>query len=104
MNLRVEIIRCKIVNKGHLHALVAIKLPDWGNVIFESVSLFLKDSRRWVGLPSRKDDQGKYWSYIRFEKSEDKAEFDRAVFKEYDERAKKGTLMPAQPDTMDVFL
>jgi hypothetical protein len=70
---------------------------DWGNVLIESVSLFIKGSMRWTGLPARKDDQGKYWSYIRFEHQDDKKAFDHAVFAEFDARIKKGTLLPEGP-------
>jgi len=80
-------------------------MPDWGNVVFESVSLFVKDSRRWISLPSRKDNQGKYWSYIRFEKAEDKSAFDHAVLAAFDDRVKKETLMPeTMPDFLEEYM
>lgn len=101
MSLKVEILRYIMITKGSTLAKATIKVPEWGNIIIEGVVLFLKGSSKWTGLPSRKDEEGKYWPWIKFEKREEKTAFDHAVFEALDDKIAKGKSSESYPDCPD---
>lgn len=100
---KMEIVRYKIIDKGSLFASVTIKIPSWGDIVFEGLTVFKKDSRRWLSFPSKKDDEGKYWPYIRFENRENKEKFDLAVLKILDDKIAQGGAEESPPDMPDIF-
>lgn len=60
----------KQVNKGVLVGFANIFVPKWGVEIY-SISLFEKNGKRWISMPSREyedknDGEKKYMPYIRF--------------------------------------
>lgn len=60
----------KQVNKGVLIGFANIYIPKWGVEIF-GVSLFEKNGKRWISMPSREyedktDGKKKYMPHIRF--------------------------------------
>lgn len=99
--MKVEIIRYIMITKGVTLAKATIKVPEWGNIIIEGVTLFLKGSSKFTGLPSRKDEEGKYWPWIKFETRDQKAAFDHAVFEAFEHKVAKGKTTESFPDCPD---
>lgn len=68
-----EIKDYKLVNKGYLVARFNVVVPEWGGMLIRECSLFCKDNKKWINLPSRsyEDNEGKkkHFDFIIFEKS-----------------------------------
>ena len=82
--MKIEIVRYKMINKNSVLALATIKVPEWGNLLIDNMTLFFKPPNKWISFPSRKDDKGKYWEYMRFESHQDKKDFGHEVFKAFE--------------------
>lgn len=64
----IECLKFTPKSSGALQGFADIYVPKWGVEIF-GVSIFMKDGRRWVSMPSREYDQDgvkKYWPYLKF--------------------------------------
>lgn len=74
-----QILNYSPINKGCLKAKFNVLINDWGLTIREC-SLFEKDGKKWIGLPSRqydKDGKIKNLDYVVFDK-ERRIRFDKA--------------------------
>jgi hypothetical protein len=74
-----EIINYKEINKGCLQSKFDVLIAEWGLTIREC-SLFKKDSRAWISLPSRqyeKDGAIKNYDLVSFDR-EARKRFDSA--------------------------
>lgn len=87
MSRLIEITRYKMLNRGRIIAKVTLKIPLWGNIVFDNVSLAKRDSERYVQFPYLQDKHTqKAYPYIRFENPETKKQFELEVFKSFDEK------------------
>ena len=92
MSKEIEIVRYKIITKGHIFAIGTIKIPRWGNVLVNDISFFQKGSERWIGFPYKKAEDGSFWPYIKFESKEIKTKFDEAAWEALEIKIKNGNL------------
>jgi len=99
--MKIEIVRYILINKGPTLAKATIKVPKWGNVIIEGVTFFRKLPNQWINFPARKDEDGKFWSYIRFESKELKAAFDHLCFQALDDKIAIGKSTESTEDLPD---
>lgn len=88
----IECIKFKSHVKGHLQGFADFYVEKWGAEL-TGCSLYMKDGRRWVNLPSKeyKNDLGetKYAPIIRFRKKEHFEAFVNACKKAIDEFCSK---------------
>lgn len=90
----IEIIELNPINDSGKPTLIGeavIRIPKLRGLILESVKVFNKNGTRWISLPSRKKDDGKYHPYIRFDTKELNDALRDAFFKSYDEYVNKNT-------------
>ena len=65
-----EILNYKPINKGFLVGKFDLQIPEWGKLTICECTLFEKDGKRWISLPSKqyeKDGQKKHFNLIRFD-------------------------------------
>lgn len=83
----IECTRYKSVLKGSLQGFATLMIPKWG-ISINSVSLFMKNGRRWINLPSKKyedqDGATKYASYIFFDNKAHMEVFNEEALKAID--------------------
>jgi len=96
--MKIDIVRYKMLNKGYALALAKIRVPDWGNLLIDGVTLFFKPPNKWIGFPSRKDNEGKYWPYIKFEADQDKKDFEKEVFKAFEAKVAEDNVAMPEPE------
>jgi DNA-binding cell septation regulator SpoVG len=83
----IEITHYKANDKGAKTATISIKIPKWGNFLIKEISLFAKDGKRWLSMPSRTfelEGQKKYFQFVSFESREIGDKFQGEVFKALD--------------------
>ena len=88
----IEIIDCKILNKGSLHAVIGIKMPKMMNFTINNITVWQKDGKKWISMPSREyesEGKKKYFAYCRFEDKQINDNFQATVLKAYEEHALK---------------
>ena len=99
--MKIEILRYHQVLKGATLGICSIQVHDWG-IIIDGISLLQKDRARWSSMPSKKDNVGKYWAYIRWPDRNQKNDFDRALFAAFDAYLKKQPIennsQPEEPE------
>ncbi len=81
-----EVTNYKPINKGALVGTFAVRIPSW-NFFINDISLFQKEGRRWLSMPSRsyeKDGQTKYFSYCGLVNKESHERFQDAALKALD--------------------
>jgi len=65
----IQCVAYKAMEKGALQGFATIYVPQWDLEIF-NISVFSKNSQKWVGMPSRQtvDESGakSYFPYLRF--------------------------------------
>lgn len=99
--MKIEIVRYILIEKGSTLAKATIKVPKWGNVIIEGVTFIKQGSGRWINFPTRKDEMGKYWPYIRFESRDLKSAFDKLCFEALEDKIAIGKSTESTPDFPD---
>lgn len=78
----IEIVDCKQLNKGSLLATINIKLPKMRNFVINNITVWEKNGKRWVSMPSREyesEGKKKFFAHCRFEDREINDQFQNAI-------------------------
>lgn len=78
----IEITKWKAINKNSLVAIFDVKIQKWGGFMIREMTLFQKDSQKWIGFPSKvyeKDNEKKYFAFNMFETKEMALKFQEKV-------------------------
>src|SRR6185437_17059712 len=103
-----EVLNYRQIDKGCVRARFDVRVPAWGLTLKE-LTLFEKDGRKWLGLPSRqyqgKDGVVKHFPQAEFDKPV-RARFETAVIEKINAKqvqfaAPKGQAMP-EPKNQDL--
>ena len=66
-----EILNYKSIMKGCLLGKFDIVIPEWGALTIHECTVFQKEGKRWIALPSKeyqaKDGQKKHYGLIKFD-------------------------------------
>ncbi|MFQ5685064.1 MAG: hypothetical protein ACE5GV_00240 [Candidatus Scalindua sp.] len=66
--MSIKILNFKRVNEKYKKAVFSIQIPEWGNLILNFCTLYCKNGREWINLPSRRGDEkngeGIYTPYL----------------------------------------
>ncbi len=92
------------IGKGSIIASFDLEIPKMGIKIC-NMTLFQKDSRKWVSFPSRqyeKDGVKKYSSYIYFLNKDHQDPFNRMVLLAIEEQVKTSQELPPNDETSEI--
>lgn len=87
----IEIVKCKVINKGALIAEVSLHIPQW-HMTIHKIMIFGDGQKRWLSMPSeRYEDQGrtKYYPLIKFDSTAVNDRFRDSVLRSYDNHPKE---------------
>lgn len=103
-----EIVKFREMQKGTLLGFFSLKLPKWGNLIINDLSLFSKNGHRWISFPARQyesNGEKKYASYLIFEEKETMVKFQDEVLKALDKHlAQQQPQPPKQEKTVPQYV
>ena len=96
-----EILNFKKIEKGCLIAKFDVKIPKWG-LTLRGCSIFEKDGKRWIGLPSirleAKNGSSQHYDHVIFDKTV-RSRFDSACL----EKIKDGLYTKHKENTENIF-
>lgn len=92
------------VNKGAVIANFSVQIEKMGNLIIRDCTLFEKDGKSWVSLPSKmveKDGKKNYFPYISFEDKHMNETFKEKIRHAAEERRLYSNQENKKPDAFD---
>ena len=92
-----EVTKIRPLDKAPLVASLSIKIDtEFGVLSINDLLLFIADRKKWLGMPGKKTDNGKYFNYVFFDDREKLNEIANQAFEEY----KKYLENNPQPDSL----
>jgi hypothetical protein len=90
----IEITAYRSVNKGSFlgSANVMIKTTEWGMIVLNKISVFIKDGQKWVNLPQEmfeKDGKKNFFPLVKFEDTSALKKFEKEFFMALEQFTKK---------------
>ena len=87
----IEILSHRYNDKGAKKASITIRLPKMKNFIIYNVSIFEKDGKKWVSMPSKEyesEGKKKYFPHCGFEDKDINESFKNAILTAFEEYVK----------------
>lgn len=96
----IQILECKQQKKGSLLATINIKLPKMKNFVINNITVWEKNGKRWISMPSREyesEGKKKFFAHCRFEDRDLNDQFQNAILDAF-EQYSRTAVMPTEKE------